>query len=240
MFWTSLLHYTLQISPPWHSCMSMVLCILKTALLRIWVTPLTESCLCVQKSSLSCLYHPFKGSIPKPELGSPPRKKIGSKSVSGLCRLSTISEQEPDMLDTNPSTHDSWGGSEWAGSSFSMCSDKFKNSSSRFSSDDSYQPDSGGITCSLSTIVDVIKLRSPETFNLLLYIFFCLVTAARWLRSTSPCLSALPLPRVNGAATRHVREGREPLFPLIQIHQVVRRERPAGKGLLQLQAGPGL
>lgn len=174
MFWTSFLHYTLQISPPWHSCMSMVLCILKTALLRIWVTPLTESCLCVQKSSLSCLYHPFKGSIPKPELGSPPRKKTGSKSVSGPCRLSTISEQEPDMLDTNPSSHDSWGGSEWAGSSFSMCSDKFKNSSSRFSSDDSYQPDSGGITCSLSTIVDVIKLRSPETFNLLLYIFFAL------------------------------------------------------------------
>lgn len=77
-------------------------------------------------------------------MGSPSRKVMG-KSVSGIRRLSTISEQEPDKLDTDPCSHDPLGGSGWGGSSVSMCSDKFKNSSSHFSSDDSYQPDSGGI-----------------------------------------------------------------------------------------------
>lgn len=47
-----------------------------------------------------------------------------------------------------------------------MCSDKLRNSSSRFSSDESYQPDPGGIS---HVQVDVIKLRSPENTNLLLF-----------------------------------------------------------------------
>ncbi|XP_076596415.1 myoD family inhibitor domain-containing protein 2-like [Chaetodon auriga] len=76
-------------------------------------------------------------------MGSPSRRMMGSKSVSGVRRLSTISEQEPDKMDTDSSSHDPRRGSEWGGSSFSMCSDKFKNSSSHFSSDDSYQPDTG-------------------------------------------------------------------------------------------------
>lgn len=77
-------------------------------------------------------------------MGSPSRKMMG-KLAGGVRRLSTISEQEPDKLDTDPSSRDPLGGGEWGGSSFSVCSDKFKNSSGRFSSDDSYQPDSGGI-----------------------------------------------------------------------------------------------
>ncbi|XP_027144594.1 myoD family inhibitor domain-containing protein 2-like [Larimichthys crocea] len=76
-------------------------------------------------------------------MGSPSRQMMDSKSVSGIRRLSIISEQEPDKLDTDPTSHDPRCGSERGGSSFSMCSDKFKNSSSRFSSDDSYQPDTG-------------------------------------------------------------------------------------------------
>lgn len=67
------------------------------------------------------------------------------KLAGEVRRLSTISEQESDKPDINPSTHDPLGGNEWGGSSFSMCSDKFKNSSSRLTSDDSYQPDTGGI-----------------------------------------------------------------------------------------------
>ncbi|XP_054466004.1 myoD family inhibitor domain-containing protein 2-like [Anoplopoma fimbria] len=74
-------------------------------------------------------------------MDNPPRKMSG-KLVSGVCRLSTITEQEADKLDTDPSSHDPLGGSEWGGSS-SMCSDKFKSSSSVFSTDDSYQPGSG-------------------------------------------------------------------------------------------------
>lgn len=76
-----------------------------------------------------------------------------------------------------------------------------------------------------------------EIINLLL---FHLVTATRRLRSTSSRLPLLPFPRVNGAATWYMREGREPLFPLVQIHQGVHRERATGKGLLQLQGGTGL
>ncbi|XP_068454629.1 myoD family inhibitor domain-containing protein 2 [Clinocottus analis] len=86
------------------------------------------------------------GSVPRLVMDNPPRKMAG-KLVSGACRLSTISEQEPDKLDTNPSSHDALGGGDWRGSSFSVCSDKFKSSSSSsssgFSSDDSYQPASG-------------------------------------------------------------------------------------------------
>lgn len=91
-------------------------------------------------SSIVFHHSSFKGSIPGPVMDDPPRKMTGK-----LVRLSTISEQEPDKLDTDPSSHDAPGGGEWGGSSFSMCSDKFKNSSSRFSSDESYQPGSGGI-----------------------------------------------------------------------------------------------
>lgn len=67
------------------------------------------------------------------------------KLVSGVRRLSTISEQEPDKIDTDPSSHDPLGGGERGGSRFSLCSSKFNNSSSCLSSDDSYQPDTGGI-----------------------------------------------------------------------------------------------
>ncbi|XP_053174004.1 myoD family inhibitor domain-containing protein 2-like [Scomber japonicus] len=65
------------------------------------------------------------------------------KWISEARRLSTISEQESDKPDLDSTSHDALVGSEWGGSSFSMCSDKFKNNSSHFSSDDSYQPDTG-------------------------------------------------------------------------------------------------
>uniref|UniRef100_A0A8D0AY63 MyoD family inhibitor domain containing 2 n=1 Tax=Sander lucioperca TaxID=283035 RepID=A0A8D0AY63_SANLU len=58
-------------------------------------------------------------------MDKPPRKMTG-KLASEVCRLSTISEQEPN---TNPSSHVPMVGSEVGGSSFSLCSDKFKNSS---------------------------------------------------------------------------------------------------------------
>ncbi|XP_059189059.1 myoD family inhibitor domain-containing protein 2-like [Centropristis striata] len=70
-------------------------------------------------------------------------KKMTGTLASEVSRLSTILEQEPVKLDADPSSHEPLGGREWVGSSFSMCSDKFKNSSSCFSSDESYQPDSG-------------------------------------------------------------------------------------------------
>ncbi|XP_050927302.1 myoD family inhibitor domain-containing protein 2-like [Lates calcarifer] len=65
----------------------------------------------------------------------------------GVRRLSTISEREPDKLDANHDSHEPLGGSEWGGSSLSMCSDKFRSSSSHFSSDDSYQPGTGADDC---------------------------------------------------------------------------------------------
>ncbi|XP_056278377.1 myoD family inhibitor domain-containing protein 2-like [Pseudoliparis swirei] len=74
-----------------------------------------------------------------------PRKMAG-KLLSGVCRLSTIAEQEPDKPDPNPSSHDAPGAGEWAGSGFSVCPDKFKSSSSSsggFSSEESHQPASG-------------------------------------------------------------------------------------------------
>ncbi|XP_049921223.1 myoD family inhibitor domain-containing protein 2-like [Epinephelus moara] len=86
--------------------------------------------------------HVSDASIPKPVMDNPPRKMPG-KSPSGVCRLSTISEQDPDKPDSDPSSHDPPGGTEWRGSSFSTCSDKIRNSSSRFSSDESYQPEGG-------------------------------------------------------------------------------------------------
>ncbi|KAM8754063.1 myoD family inhibitor domain-containing protein 2 isoform 1-T2 [Acanthopagrus schlegelii] len=84
-----------------------------------------------------------RASDEKPVTGSPSGKMMGGTSVSEVRRLSTISEHEPDKMDTDASSHDARAGSEWGGSSFSMCSDRLKNSSSCFSSDDSYQPDTG-------------------------------------------------------------------------------------------------
>lgn len=87
-------------------------------------------------ATLSTMYSSLKGNIPEPEAGSPSRKMTG-KLVGEVRRLSTISEQEMDKPDTDS------GGR--AGSGLSVCSDRFKSSSSVFSSDDSYQPDSGGM-----------------------------------------------------------------------------------------------
>lgn len=81
----------------------------------------------------------------KPVTGSPSGKMMCVTSVSEARRLSTISEHEPDKMDADASSHGARAGSEWGGSSFSMCSDRLKNSGSCFSSDDSYQPDTGGI-----------------------------------------------------------------------------------------------
>lgn len=53
-------------------------------------------------------------------------------------------------------------------------------------------------------------------------------------------MSPLPFPRVNGVATGYVREGRDSLFSLVSIHQVVQRERPAEKGSQQLQGRAGV
>ncbi|XP_040921063.1 myoD family inhibitor domain-containing protein 2-like [Toxotes jaculatrix] len=87
------------------------------------------------------------GNTTKLVTGGPPRKKMDQ--FSGVCRLSTISEQESEKLDTDPVSHEPLGASEWGGSSFSLCSDKFRNSSSHFSSDDSYQPGTGDDCASL-------------------------------------------------------------------------------------------
>lgn len=94
------------------------------------------------------------GSVPKPQLGSPSRKKTGSKSVGGLRRLSTISEQEPGKLDGSHGSQESWGGGgggggEWTASSFSVCSDKLWSGGGRFSSEESFQSEPSGIHGSL-------------------------------------------------------------------------------------------
>ncbi|XP_029137290.1 myoD family inhibitor domain-containing protein 2-like isoform X2 [Labrus bergylta] len=113
--------------------------------------------------------HVSDGSTPEPVTGGPSRKMRG-KSVSGVRRLSTISEQELEKLpDTDPSSHDPLGGSEWGGSSFSTCSDKFKNSSSPFSSDDSYLPDSADdcaallLACLHCRFHELIMVLLPDT-----------------------------------------------------------------------------
>lgn len=97
--------------------------------------------------------------VPKPQLGSPRRKKTGSKSVGGLRRLSTISEQEPGKLDGSHASQESWGGGgsgaggEWTASSFSACSDKLRSGGGggRFSSEESFQSEPGG-TCGSSRV----------------------------------------------------------------------------------------
>lgn len=79
-------------------------------------------------------------------MDKPSGQKMGSTSAGGMRRLSSIAEQVSDNrpLDTAPRSHKAREGSEWPGSSFSMCSDKVKNSSSHYSSDDSHQTDTGG------------------------------------------------------------------------------------------------
>ncbi|XP_068609791.1 myoD family inhibitor domain-containing protein 2-like [Brachionichthys hirsutus] len=83
------------------------------------------------------------GIPPIPVMSGPSKTVSGSRSAGGMRKLSTIAEQESDKLDNNPGSEDSQGSSESGGSSFSVCSDKFRNGSSHFPSDDSYQPDSG-------------------------------------------------------------------------------------------------
>ncbi|XP_035501349.2 myoD family inhibitor domain-containing protein 2 [Scophthalmus maximus] len=90
------------------------------------------------------------GHRPTPATGSPPRETPAM--FTGLRRPSS------DHLDPESSSHGDPGGiigggggggggeeeeEEWAGSSCSVCSDRFWSRSSRFSSDDSYQLDSG-------------------------------------------------------------------------------------------------
>lgn len=93
--------------------------------------------------------------VPKPQLGSPRRKKTGSKSVGGLRRLSTISEQEPGKLDGSHASQESWGGGgsgaggEWTASSLSACSDKLRSGGGHFSSEESFQSEPRG-TCGSS------------------------------------------------------------------------------------------
>ncbi|XP_040049908.2 uncharacterized protein LOC120829667 [Gasterosteus aculeatus] len=109
--------------------------------------------------------HESDGSIPKPVMDNPPRKMAG-KLVSGACRLSTISEKEPEKPDTDPTPRDPLGGSEWAGSSFSVGSDKLKSSSSDFSSEDSCQT-GGGDACA-ALLLACLHCRFHEFMLLLL------------------------------------------------------------------------
>ncbi|XP_029363071.1 uncharacterized protein LOC115046687 isoform X2 [Echeneis naucrates] len=85
--------------------------------------------------------HVSDGNTSKKATCSPPKNIMDS--FSGARRLSTIAEQESDRPDGDPSSHEALGGSEWGGSTFSVCSDKFRSSGSRFSSNDSYLPGSG-------------------------------------------------------------------------------------------------
>ncbi|XP_034552491.1 myoD family inhibitor domain-containing protein 2-like [Notolabrus celidotus] len=104
----------------------------------------------------------------KPGMGGPSRK-MRAKSVSGNRRLSTISEREPEKLDTDPGSQDPLGASEWGGSSFSTSSDKFKNSSSHFSSAESYQPDTADdcaallLACLHCRFHELIMVLIPDT-----------------------------------------------------------------------------
>ncbi len=69
--------------------------------------------------------------------------------VSGVRRLSTISEQDVDA-DAEPVSLVSSGDSEWAGSSASLCSrGKPSVQSSTFTSFESYQPDAAGTSSAL-------------------------------------------------------------------------------------------
>ncbi|KAM9505701.1 myoD family inhibitor domain-containing protein-like [Salvelinus alpinus] len=89
--------------------------------------------------------------------------------VSGVRRLSTISEHEPDKVDTDLSSQDPMGGREWGGSSFSLCSNKhINNSSDRFSSFESHQPDAGDdcaailLACLYCRFYDIVVMV-PDT-----------------------------------------------------------------------------
>lgn len=68
----------------------------------------------------------------------------------------------------------------------------------------------------------------------------CLTLSNRGLRRPAAGLPTLPLSRVHGPPAGHVREGREPLLPLVQVRPLVGGEGAVREGLLQLQVGDGL
>ncbi|XP_056131454.1 myoD family inhibitor domain-containing protein 2-like [Lampris incognitus] len=86
----------------------------------------------------------------------------GTTVVSGVRRLSIISEQELDNLGTDFGSQDSLGVSVWAGSSFSLCSD---NRNMKSSSHDPYQPDSGDDCAAL--LLSCLYCRFHECLGLL-------------------------------------------------------------------------
>ncbi|XP_034446081.1 myoD family inhibitor domain-containing protein 2-like [Hippoglossus hippoglossus] len=103
------------------------------------------------------------GSDLKPVTGSPPRETTGMFAAHR--RPSTTSERELDKPEAEPCSHDALGGSELGGSSCSMCSDKFKSSSSHLSSDDSYQPGTGDDCAAL--LLSCLYCRFHELMALL-------------------------------------------------------------------------
>ncbi|XP_037334281.2 myoD family inhibitor domain-containing protein 2 [Pungitius pungitius] len=111
--------------------------------------------------------HEWDGSIPKLVTDHPPRKMAG-KLVSGACRLSAISEKEPEQPDLAPPSREAPGGREWAGTSFSVGSDKLKSSSSSgdFSLEDSCQAGSGDACAAL--LLACLHCRFHEFVVLLL------------------------------------------------------------------------
>ena len=90
---------------------------------------------------------------------SPPvQPRVKSKVVvSGVRRLSTISEQDADKVDTDLHYQVPLGGNGWDESSFSLCSDKYNISSGLFSLD-SHQPDSGGTMSPLTILIAILCL----------------------------------------------------------------------------------
>lgn len=65
---------------------------------------------------------------------------------SSLGQSQSSTNSEPDTLNIDCKSHEPQGARERPDSSLSTCSDKFKSSSSNYSSDDSYLPGSGGTT----------------------------------------------------------------------------------------------
>lgn len=126
------------VSPPRRAACLQCDVYLEPALLKVWASSAAQA----QPAASA---HPRRqkkkntglssGSVPKPQLDSPSRKKAGSKSTGSLRRLSTISEQEADKLDGSPA------GSAWTASSFP---NKLRSSSSCFSSEESLQSEPGG------------------------------------------------------------------------------------------------
>ncbi|XP_067096862.1 myoD family inhibitor domain-containing protein 2-like [Osmerus mordax] len=84
-----------------------------------------------------------KSPLIEGDISPPVQPRVKSKVVvSGVRRLSTISEQDADKVDTDLHYQVPLGGNGWDESSFSLCSDKYNISSGLFSLD-SHQPDSG-------------------------------------------------------------------------------------------------